>query len=102
MSTQETQSLKTEAAGEFSFELSKFITFRDREACERVRRIKKGEITKHPNPEFRIRVIEDPHSFYFEFASSLSRGFAARSRPGRNSWPSCLWGLHLNTSWPPE
>jgi len=71
MSTQETQTLKTEAAGEYSFELSKFITFRDREACERVRRIKKADITKHPNPEFRIRVIEDPHSFYFEFALDL-------------------------------
>ena len=50
MSTKKTQTLKTEAAGEFSFELSKFITFRDGAACDRVRRIKKAEITKHPNP----------------------------------------------------
>ena len=59
MSTEKTQTLKSKPEGRYSFELSKFITFRDREACERVRHIKKADITKHPNPEFRIRVIED-------------------------------------------
>lgn len=39
--------------------------------CERVRSIQKSDITKHPNPAFRIRVIEDPDSFYFEFALDI-------------------------------
>ncbi len=71
MSTAKTQTPKTESWGDFSFELAKFIPFRDREACERVRRIKKADITKHPNPEFRIRVIEAAESFYFEFALDI-------------------------------
>lgn len=56
---------------EFTFELARFIPFRDRGACERVRSIRKADITKHPNPAFRIRVIEDPDSFYFEFALDI-------------------------------
>ena len=55
----------------FAYDLSKFIPFRNRAACERVRRISKAEITKHPNPQFRIRVIEDLASFYFEFAVDI-------------------------------
>ncbi|MGA2606210.1 MAG: hypothetical protein ABSH01_01980 [Terriglobia bacterium] len=68
MNTETTEALKMASRGEFPFELSKFITFRDAEACERVRRIKKKDISKHPNPDFRIRVVEDPQAFYFEFA----------------------------------
>jgi glucosamine-6-phosphate deaminase len=51
--------------------MSKFIPFRDAEACQRVRGIKKQDIIKHPNAQFRIRVIEDPNSFYFEFAQDI-------------------------------
>jgi glucosamine-6-phosphate deaminase len=59
------------AAGEFSFDLSPFIPFRDRKTCERVRRIAKREITRHANPDFHIRIIEDKPSFYFEFALDI-------------------------------
>lgn len=57
--------------GEFRFELAKFIPFRDVEACERVRKIRKAEITAHPNPDFHIRVIEEAPSFFFEFALDI-------------------------------
>ncbi len=57
--------------GSFPFELAKFITYRDREVCERVRRIRKQDICKHSNPAFRIKVIEDAETFYAEFASDL-------------------------------
>jgi glucosamine-6-phosphate deaminase len=56
---------------EFSCDLSPFIPFRDRKACERVRRITKQQITRHSNPEFHIRIIEQKPSFYFEFALDL-------------------------------
>lgn len=56
---------------EFKYDLSKFIPFRDREICARVRVIKKEEITKHPNSDFKIRVIEDPAKFYLEFALDI-------------------------------
>jgi len=65
--------LPVSSKGSFPFELSKFITFRDRAACERVRRITKQDICNHPNPNFRIRVIEDADTFYSEFASDIVR-----------------------------
>lgn len=55
----------------FEFDLAKFIPFRDREVCARVRAIKKEEICNHPNPDFRIRIIEDPRAFYMEFALDI-------------------------------
>ena len=44
---------------DFQYDLSPFIAFRDRAECARVRAIKKADITKHPNPDFKISVIED-------------------------------------------
>lgn len=56
---------------EFSYNLAKFLSFQDEKACERVRKIKKADICKHSNPDFKIRVIEDPHEFYLEFALDI-------------------------------
>ncbi|HSV32361.1 MAG TPA: hypothetical protein VLH40_10150 [Atribacteraceae bacterium] len=55
----------------FQYGLSQFISFRDVAVCERVRSIKKEEITRHANPDFHIRVIEDREEFYFAFAMDL-------------------------------
>jgi len=43
----------------FDFEPSAYVPFRDKQALERVRNIKRQDIEKHPNPDFRIRVVED-------------------------------------------
>ncbi len=43
----------------FDFEPAEFVPFRDKEVLERVRSIGPEEITKHPNPDFRIRVVKD-------------------------------------------
>lgn len=55
----------------FEFELAEFITFRDKKACERVRKIKKSEITNHPNKDLNIRIIEDKQEFYAAFAIDI-------------------------------
>jgi glucosamine-6-phosphate deaminase len=57
--------------GEFRYDLAEFIPFRDRGTCERVRAIKKEDICKHPNPDFKIRIIETPDEFYFQFALDM-------------------------------
>mgnify|MGYP003290966079 CR=1 FL=1 len=44
----------------FDYALADFISFRDREECERVRRIRRAELTVHSNSDFRIRVVDDP------------------------------------------
>jgi glucosamine-6-phosphate deaminase len=53
-----------EMAKEFTFSPAKCIPFRDKEVLERVRNIKKEDITKHSNPDFQISVIPD-HEFDF-------------------------------------
>jgi glucosamine-6-phosphate deaminase len=41
----------------FDFQPAAFIPFRDMEVIERVRRIRREDITRHPNPDFRITVM---------------------------------------------
>ena len=55
----------------FKYDLAKFIAFKDAEACARVRAIKKSDITRHSNPDFKIRVIEDAAQFYGAFAVDI-------------------------------
>jgi glucosamine-6-phosphate deaminase len=63
----------------FSYSLANFIPFRDLDACERVRAIKREDLPRHPNPDFRVRVEDDPSQFYFDFAMDIvSRIRAAR------------------------
>ncbi|MEX2534428.1 MAG: hypothetical protein WD273_02420 [Trueperaceae bacterium] len=55
----------------FEYSLADFIDFRDREALARVRSIGRANITEHPNPDFRIAVIDNPTDFYAAFASDI-------------------------------
>jgi glucosamine-6-phosphate deaminase len=55
----------------FEYDLSPFIAFRDRAACERVRAIPRERLAEHPNPEFRISLVDDAHEFYTRFAADL-------------------------------
>lgn len=62
---------KDGATASFSRQMAKFIPFRDMEVAERVRKISRSELTKHPNPDFKIRIIDDPAQFYFAFALDI-------------------------------
>ena len=55
----------------FNYQLAKFIAFRDLAECERVRQIRKSEITHHANQDFNIRVIGDLGEFYAAFATDI-------------------------------
>ena len=55
----------------FTYNLAQFIAFRDLAECERVRVIKKQDITKHANPDFQIHLIEDLGEFYAAFATDI-------------------------------
>jgi len=45
--------------GSFSYSPSKWIPYRNKEVIERVRKIKREDITKHNNPDYKIRVVRD-------------------------------------------
>jgi glucosamine-6-phosphate deaminase len=67
----------------FSYALSSFLPFRDREACARARRIPRERLAEHANPEFRIAVIDDARDFFRRFAEDLvTRIRAARDAGG--------------------
>ncbi|MCS7259882.1 MAG: hypothetical protein NZ765_03765 [Anaerolineae bacterium] len=55
----------------FTYALAEFLDFKDAAVCERVRRIKREEITQHPNPDFKIEIIDDPGEFYAAFATDI-------------------------------
>lgn len=69
LETPDAQDLKEE----FHFDLAKFIPFRDSAAAIRARNIAKSAITSHSNPDFKIRVVEDPSDFYFQFGLDIVR-----------------------------
>ena len=56
---------------EFSYDLARFIDFRDARECDRVRRIGRAELTEHENPDFRISIVDDLGDFYAAFADDL-------------------------------
>lgn len=55
----------------FDYGLARFIDFRDRAECERVRAITRENIAKHDNEDFRIAVVDDAATFYDAFARDL-------------------------------
>jgi glucosamine-6-phosphate deaminase len=68
---------------EFRCDLAGISTFRDRDACERVRAIPRAQITKHANPEFAIAVIDEKDDFYAAFAQDLVDRIAAAGEAGQ-------------------
>ena len=69
---------------DFRYDLAGFIDFRDRDECERVRQIRREELARHPNPDFRIRIVGDAADFYRAFADDLVgriRGAREAGRP---------------------
>lgn len=55
----------------FRYSLSRFIPFRDEAACARVRAIRRKDLCRHPNPDFRIEIIDDKVQFYSRFALDI-------------------------------
>ena len=46
---------------DFAFKCGDYVPFKDRELCERLRKISGKDLEKHPNPDFQIRVMLNPH-----------------------------------------
>lgn len=46
---------------DWSFKPGEFVPFKDREVCERLRKMSGKDLEKHPNPDFKIRVMLNPH-----------------------------------------
>ncbi len=44
----------------FDFKCADFVPYKNREVLERVRKMSGEELTKHPNPDFKIHIVTDP------------------------------------------
>ena len=51
----------TDPATSFAFKCAEYVPFQDREVCERLRKISGKDLEKHPNPDFNIKVMQNPH-----------------------------------------
>jgi glucosamine-6-phosphate deaminase len=58
---------------DFAFQPSHWVPFRDTEEIDRVRRIKKEDITRHSNPNFRIRVMSPEDIEHLWIADMVGR-----------------------------
>src|SRR5689334_24157096 len=67
----------------FEYGLARFIDFRDAAECQRVRRIPRGELCDHANPDFRMRIVDDAGEFYQAFADDLVSRIRAARDEGR-------------------
>ena len=45
----------------FEFKCGDYVPFKDREVCERLRKISGTDLEKHENPDFHIKVMMNPH-----------------------------------------
>ena len=45
----------------FDFKCADYVPFKDREVCERLRKISGKDLEKHHNPDFNIKVMMNPH-----------------------------------------
>ncbi len=61
----------------FTFHPSKWVPFTDEAAIERCRRITREQIDKHPNPDFKIRVVPDADVEFIWATDMFSRIKAA-------------------------
>ena len=48
-------------ATDFKFTPAEYVPFKDRELCEKLRKISGTDLEKHSNPNFKIKVMMNPH-----------------------------------------
>ncbi|MCF7838232.1 MAG: hypothetical protein K9N49_06345 [Candidatus Marinimicrobia bacterium] len=71
---------------QFPYDLSQHLEFRDRAECDRVRQIPRAQITRHPNPNFSIRVIENDLAFQFAYVLDIVTGIKRALDEGRDKY----------------
>ena len=67
----------------FAHEMARFLPFRDAAVCERVRKIKKEDLCRHANPNFKIRIIENETAFQFGYVLDIVAGIKRSLEEGR-------------------
>ncbi len=87
---------------DFTFDLAEFLPFQDRAECERVRAIKREDICKHPNKNFRIEVIEQDDAFCFAYLLDMVTGIKRSLDEGKKSHVMILPATNPYYAWAAE
>ena len=69
---------------EFDYQPSQWVPFRDTEVLERIRKIKRRDIARHPNPNFRIQVFPSAAEIEFMFLMDMFYRIKTASDAGEN------------------
>lgn len=78
----------------FEFSPAAFIPFQDMDAVRRVRQIRRADLARHPNPDFRIQIVPDADVEFLWLADMFHRIKTASDAGQRlvmimpNPWPS--------------
>lgn len=70
----------------FEYEMSEYLPFRDMEACKKARAIKREDITKHPNKNFKIKVIENDTAFLMARVMDIVGGIKRSLDEGKDKY----------------
>ena len=57
----------------FTYQPSQWVPFRDKEVIDRVAAIKREDMEKHPNPDYKIRVVPDASVEHYMIADMVRR-----------------------------
>ncbi|HZM06501.1 MAG TPA: hypothetical protein VFC44_26160 [Candidatus Saccharimonadales bacterium] len=85
----------------FAFSPAEFVPFRDRKVTDRVRRIKRKDMARHPNPNYRITILPDEDIEFLWVVDMFRRikRAADEERPvvliTPNPWPAYRRVAHL-------
>ncbi len=60
-------------ADKFTYSPSQWVPFRDKAVLERVRKIKREQLTRHPNPKFKIRIVKDDEADFIFISDMFLR-----------------------------
>lgn len=89
------------STGKFTFAPAHFVPFRDQKVIERIRRIRRQNITEHWNPEFKITVFPDA-DIEFLWVTDMFHRIKTAMEAGRefvmimpNPWPGYAKLAHL-------
>lgn len=70
-------------SSKFTYASADVHPFTDVEVCDRVMRIKKEDLCKHPNENLKIRIIEDDTQFSLKYLLDISSGIKQSAEEGR-------------------
>ncbi len=86
----------------FRCEMSKFLAFRDKAVCERVRKIKRADICNHPNKNVHIKIIEQDDTFSFAFLLDIVTDIKRSLDEGKKSYVMILPATNPYYAWVAE